>query len=136
MDIKDYEVLLDKAYEELPEVLYKKERFVVPLVKGKLIKSRTIVTNFTQIAKHLERDIEHFSKFMLKDLGVRGEVGNRGDLILHSRFQPEGLNKAVNKYFKQFVECSHCTSPDTVFEKNGTVLKCNACGHTANIPRL
>jgi len=136
MEIKDYEVLLDKAYEELPEVLYKKERFEVPNVKGKLIKSRTIITNFTQIAKHLERKTDHFAKFMLKDLGVRGEIGSRGDLILHSRFQPEGLNKAVNKYFKQFVECSHCTSPDTVFVNNGTGLKCNACGHEGNIPRL
>jgi translation initiation factor 2 subunit 2 len=136
MDVKEYEILLDKAYAELPEVLYKKERFEVPAVKGKLIKSRTVITNFTDIAKHIERDREHFSKFMLKDLGVRGEVGSRGDLILHSRFQPEGLNKSVNKYFEQFVKCSHCQSPDTVFANSGISLKCNACGHEASIPRL
>jgi translation initiation factor 2 subunit 2 len=136
MDINEYEILLDKAYAELPKVLYKKERFVVPNVTGKLIKSRTVITNFTDIAKHIERDREHFAKFMLKDLGVRGEVGSRGDLILHSRFQPEGLNKAVGKYFDQFVKCSHCQSPDTVFINDVITLKCNACGHEGSIPKL
>lgn len=136
MNQESYEKLLDNAYSELPEVLYKKDRFVVPEVSGKLIKSRTVIKNFKDIAKHLSRDIGHFSKFMLKDLGVRGELDDRKNLVLHSRFQPAGLNNAVMKYFKQFVECDHCNSPDTVFENSGSVLKCNACGHTGNIPRL
>lgn len=136
MDDNKYEELLDKAYAELPEVLYKKERFEVPEVSGKLIKSRTVISNFNDIAKHLSRDLEHFSKFMLKDLGVRGEMDNRNQLVLHSRFQPAALNKAVNKYFKQYVECGHCNSPDTVFTTNGTILKCNACGHQGNISKL
>jgi len=136
MDDAKYQELLDKAYSELPEVLYKKERFQVPDVTGKLIKSRTVISNFNDIAKHLSRDLDHFSKFMLKDLGVRGEVGYRNELVLHSRFQPAALNKAVNKYFKQYVECTHCNSPDTVFTNNNSILKCNACGHQGNIPKL
>ncbi len=30
MDKAEYETLLDKGYADLPEVLYKKERFVIP----------------------------------------------------------------------------------------------------------
>lgn len=136
MDKTEYLKLLDNAYKDLPEVLYKKARFEIPEVKGRLVKSRTIVSNFRDIAKHFSREIDHFSKFMLKELGVRGEVDSRGELILHSRFQPNMLNKSINRYFTSYVECSHCKSPDTVFEENDTILKCNACGHQAKISRL
>ncbi|MCA9459158.1 MAG: translation initiation factor IF-2 subunit beta [Nanoarchaeota archaeon] len=129
MEEKEYMELLDKAYEDLPEVLYKKARFEIPEVRGKIIKTRTVITNFRTIAKHLERKEEHFQKFMLKDVGVRGDLSPKGELILHSRFQPAVLNKAVKNYFTNYVECSHCNSPDTVLNADATQLKCNACGH-------
>lgn len=136
MDESKYLELLDKAYADLPEVLYKKDRFEIPVVRGRLIKSRTVISNFSDIGKHFSRDIGHFSKFMLKDLGVRGEVDNRGELVLHSRFQPGILNKAVSNYFKSYVECSNCNSPDTVLSDDFVEIKCNACGHVAKLNRL
>lgn len=136
MEQDEYEKLLNKAYEDLPEVLYKKERFEIPQVKGKLIKTRTIITNFNEIAKHFSRDKDHMFKFMLKEVGVRGELNNRNELILHSRFQPAMLNKAVNTYFENYVKCPHCNSPDTIFANNATILKCNACGHQEKIKGL
>jgi len=137
MDIKEYEKLLNEAYTELPKVLYKKERFVIPDVKGRIIKTRTQITNFREIAKHLSRSEQHFFKFILKELGVRGDLNEKnGNIILYSKFQPTMLNKAVLKYFKEFVECSHCNSPDTVFINNNMSLKCNACGHQEKIKQL
>lgn len=136
MDEKEYLKLLEKAYSDLPEVLYKKKRFEIPQVKGKLIKTRTIISNFREISKHFSRDENHLFKFMLKEVGVRGEINSRGELILHSRFQPTTLNKAIMNYFKNYVECSHCNSPDTIFEKDGTILKCNACGDQKKILKL
>lgn len=137
MDDNTYIELLDKAYADLPEVLYKKERFEVPQVKGRLVKTRTIITNFKDISKHLSRDDQHMMRFMLKELGVRGElVDQRGELVLHSRFQPALLNKAVGNYFKGFVLCPHCNSPDTILMEDNSVLKCNACGHQERIQRI
>lgn len=136
MDQATYESLLDKAYADLPEVLYKRDRFEVPEVRGRLIKSRTVISNFSDIAKHLARETSHFSKFMLKDLGVRGEVDTKGELVLHSRFQPGALNKAVKNYFAQYVTCSNCNSPDTELNAEGTEVKCKACGHVGKVNRL
>jgi len=136
MDEKDYLKLLDEAYEELPEVLLKKERFEIPKVTGKLIKTRTVINNFADIAKHFAREKDHMFKFFLKEVGVRGEYNNKGELILHSRFQPSMLNKAVISYYKQYVQCPHCNSPDTIFSKDGQTLKCNACGHQEKIKKL
>ncbi|MEC8220730.1 MAG: translation initiation factor IF-2 subunit beta [Nanoarchaeota archaeon] len=137
MDDKVYEQLLDQAYSELPEVLYKKERFVVPEVSGRLVKTRTQIRNFGEIAKHLARDQEHMHKFMLKFVGVRGDLNaNRGEVILHSRFQPAILNKGIQKYYTEYVECPHCTSPDTELVEEGGIKKCKACGHQEKVTRL
>lgn len=136
MEDSVYLELLDKAYTELPEVVYKKERFEIPKVSGRLVKTRTKITNFAEIAKHFAREKEHFYKFLLKEVGVRGEYNPKGELTLHSRFQPAMLNKAVESYFKQYVQCPHCNSPDTVFSPDGTILRCNACGHQEKITKL
>lgn len=134
MDDKEYLQLLDKAYEQLPEVLYKKGRFELPEVRGKLIKSRTVINNFKEIAKQLSRDETHLLKYFLKEAGVRGEIDGRGDLILHSRFQPAALNKIVQRYFENYVECPHCRSPDTLL--NEGQLSCKACGHRQNVANI
>lgn len=136
MDETKYLELLDKAYSDLPEVMYKKDRFEIPQVKGRLIKSRTVISNFTEISKLLSRETSHFSRFMLRELGVRGEVDQRGELVLHSRFQPGILNKGVQNYYKNFVQCPNCNSPDTVLQTDSTEIKCNACGHIEKVNKL
>ena len=86
MDSTKYEKLLDNCYSELPEVLYKKERFEIPEVSGRIVKTRTQITNFGDIAKHLQREISHMYRFFLKFLGMRGELNDRnGNVILFSR---------------------------------------------------
>ena len=135
MDKKEYILLLDEAYRQLPEVLNKYERFTLPKVKGHLVRTRTHITNFEAIAKELERDCEHMSRFFFKEFGVRGNLQN-GTLILNSRFQPSDLNNSVKKYFEGFVECSHCKSPDTQIDKGKLKLVCKACGHTQKIQKL
>ena len=134
MDNKVYEELLDKAYAELPEVLYKKGRFEIPKVSGKLIKSRTLITNFREIGKDLARDEAHLLKYFLREAGVRGETNDKGELTLHSRFQPTALNKIIERYYQGFVECPNCRSPDT--DLNGNILKCKACGHQEKVKGL
>lgn len=136
MDEMEYNKLLDKAYSELPEVLYKSKRFEIPQVRGKLIKSRTVISNFRDITKQLSREEEPFSRFMLRELGVRGDISPRGELILHSRFQPAILNKGVEKFYKEYVQCEHCNSPDTEIVSDDTIIKCKACGHQKKIPKL
>jgi translation initiation factor 2 subunit 2 len=137
MNDTQYEQLLDQAYAELPEVLYKKERFVIPEVSGRLVKTRTQINNFGEIAKHFERPQEHMYKYMIKFVGVRGDLyENRGQVIMHSRFQPAILNKGVNSYFKEYVACPHCNSPDTILQEEGGIKKCNACGHQEKVTRL
>lgn len=135
MEEKQYLELLEKAYEDLPAVLYKKSRFEIPQVRGRIIRTRTVISNFRDIAKHLERNEDHFLKFMLKEVGVRGDLSPKGELTLHSKFQPAVLNKGVKNYYSQYIECPNCNSPDTTLDQDSN-FKCNACGHQERKPRL
>jgi translation initiation factor 2 subunit 2 len=137
MEEKEYLNLLEKGYSELPEVLFKKERFTIPEVRGRIIKTRTQITNFGEIAKHFTRTQEHFFKFFLKFAGVRGDLDTKkGEVILHSKFQPAFLNKAVKSYFNEYVECPHCNSPDTSLDVAKNMKQCKACGHQEKVPNL
>lgn len=137
MEESTYLEILEKAYEDLPKVLYKTQRFEIPEVRGRLIKTRTHITNFVEISKDFSREPEHLFKFFLKEVGVRGDLNlNRGEIVLHSRFQPGILNKTVENYFKIYVKCSKCTRPDTILSQDGTTLTCKACGHVETVAKL
>ncbi|MFW6026277.1 MAG: translation initiation factor IF-2 subunit beta, partial [Candidatus Woesearchaeota archaeon] len=67
MEDSEYLKLLDNGYENLPDILYKKGRFEIPKVKGKLIKTRTIIVNFREIANTFLRNENFLLKFFLKE---------------------------------------------------------------------
>jgi len=136
MEEKEYIEFLDKAYSQLPEDLGNVKRFDIPKASGRIIRSRTQISNFRDVAKKFSRDTDHLYKFMIKELGVRGELDDKEQLTLHSRFQPNVLNKAIENYFESYVKCSNCGSPDSELIENGTVVKCNACGNKRNVSKL
>ena len=72
MDLYDYEKLLDKAYEKIPDNVKKSKRFEIPKVEGRFEGRKTVLTNFFVIASHIRRDTEHFQKFLLKELAASG----------------------------------------------------------------
>ena len=53
----EYAELLKRAKENMPEVVYEKERFEIPKVVGHIERNKTIISNFTQIAQYLHRQI-------------------------------------------------------------------------------
>lgn len=125
----DYETLLDKAIEELPEQIQGSDRFVIEKVKGHLEGSKTVLVNIRQIAKELARTPEHLLKYLLKELATPGKF-SRGRVILGTKVSATKVNKKIKKYASEFVFCSECTKPETqlVEEKSINYLKCLACG--------
>jgi len=125
----DYEKLLDKAHEELPEISNESERFEIPKVRGHLQGNKTIISNFSQIAQILGRKPEHLLKYLLKELATPGTY-KKGYLILGSKIPASNINKKINDYAKIYVICKECGKPDTKLNKEGNFLfmKCQACG--------
>jgi translation initiation factor 2 subunit 2 len=125
----DYEKLLERGREQLPETDNIGERFNIPKVKGHLQGTKTVISNFLQIAQTLEREPEHLLKFILRELATPGDL--RGSQVLFGRkLSASAVNNAIIKYASTFVICKECGKPDTKIVKKGGIphLKCLACG--------
>ncbi|MEM0350305.1 MAG: translation initiation factor IF-2 subunit beta [Archaeoglobaceae archaeon] len=128
--MEEYGKMLERALEMLSQrKIVRKERFEIPKVSVTREGVRTILRNFSQIAKTLNRSEEHVYKYLIKSLGTAGIVDN-GRLILQGKFTEEEIQKEVNEYVKTYVICKECNAPDTELIKEGRVhfLRCMACG--------
>ena len=131
----DYKKLLEKARKDLPEHVFQKERFEIPNVKGHIQGSRTVISNFLQIANILGREPEHMLKFVLRELATPGEIKKSGSVIVGSKVPASRINEKIKQYSNLFVFCYECGKPDTKIEKEGNLsfIKCMACGSRHSI---
>jgi len=127
--MRSYEELLERAYKLMPEKVVKRERFEIPKVSVQKEGSRTIIKNFSSIAKTINRSEEHLYKYLVKALGTAGVVES-GRLVLQGKFTEKEIQREIEDYVKMFVLCKECGSPDTEFVREERILfvKCLACG--------
>ena len=127
----EYEQLLKRARERLPQSVVERERFEIPKVKGHFEGNKTIISNFTQIASTLRRPVEHLLKFILKELATPGDVSRAGLLILGAKVPATRINEKIREYAYEFVLCPQDGKPDTdiIMEGEFAFMKCNACGY-------
>ena len=125
----EYESMLNKAHEELPEQGVGTDRFNIEKVKGHLEGNKTVVSNLKKIAKDISRSEEHLLKYLLRELATPGKIV--GELVIFGTKVPaSAINKKIKKYVSEFVYCSECGKPETILsdEKGIMYLRCNACG--------
>ena len=129
MATETYESMLKRAQELLPQKTTAAERLEVPKVLGHIQGNKTIVSNFHNIADSIGRPLEHFLKYLLKELATSGEVSKTA-LILGTKVPASRINEKIQHYLKDFVICPECKRPDTKLERedNVTFIKCSACG--------
>lgn len=125
----EYEFLLERARKNMPSVVYERERFEIPKVKGHLEGNKTIISNFSQIVQILRRPSEHIVKFLLKQLASPGDVRS-GFLVLGTKIAASRINDKIKEYAIEFVLCPDCGKPDTEIKRESDFdyLKCSACG--------
>jgi len=125
----DYDTLLKRAYSQLPEEVFKDVRFEVPNPESIIEGNRTVIKNFRDIAKVINRDVQFFAKYVMRELGTAGNVeGQR--LILQGKFSNYLINSKIKEFIEEYVLCDECGKPDTKIIKEGRLhfLKCMACG--------
>jgi translation initiation factor 2 subunit 2 len=133
----EYEQLLHKAEQELPERMAGSERFVIDKVLGHIEGNKTVITNLKKIAKDLGREENHLLKYLLRELATPGKwAGER--VIFGTKISASNINKKIKKYASEFVYCSECGKPETklVEEKEITYLRCLACGAKKPVKNL
>lgn len=125
----DYEDMLEKGQEEVPDDLDTESRFEMPEVETRRDGSRTVLENFAEFADKFNRDEKHLSKYIQNELGTAGHI--EGDeLVLNGEFRRGKINSRIEAYAEDYVFCQECERPDTklVKEKGVEILKCQACG--------
>jgi len=128
--------MLDIGNKQLPERVLAKERFEIPKVIGHIQGNKTIISNFSQIAAALNRDVSHLLKFILRELATPGEIVNNL-LILGTKVSASRINEKIKEYAENYVICQECGKPDTKIFREGNVvfLKCQACGSKHHIKK-
>ncbi|MFX1589598.1 MAG: translation initiation factor IF-2 subunit beta [Promethearchaeota archaeon] len=129
MDLNDYEKLLERAYENIPENVKKLSRFEIPKVQIRIESKNTYIINFNRIINTLNRDRRHFLGIFLKKAGTMGEIRGQ-QLFLKGTYKEQVLNRLIEQYSKAYVLCKICNKPDTEIQREGKkeFLKCTACG--------
>lgn len=125
-----YEDMLKRGREQLPESVHAADRFEVPKIRGHIQGSRTVLTNFNEIASILGRENNHLLKFILKELATPGEMKRNGYVVMGSKVAASRINEKVKQYARVFVICPECAKPDTkiIKEREVSFMKCQACG--------
>jgi len=129
MDLHDYNKLLDRAYEKIPENVKQSSRFEIPRVYLRIESKNTFITNFNKIINTLNRDARHFLGIFLKTAGTMGEIRGQ-QLFMKGIYKEQVLNRLIENYTKMYVLCDVCNKPDTDIQREGKklFLKCGACG--------
>jgi translation initiation factor 2 subunit 2 len=129
MDFSKYDSLLDRAYTQLPEKKDSGARFEMPQPEVFFEGNKTILKNFSQVAKELRREEAHLQKFLTKDLGAYSLVSN-DRLVFNKKLFGKKIGDSIKKYSAEYVICPQCGKPDTRFAsmEGVKILKCEACG--------
>ena len=133
----DYESLLKRAREQVPEVASKRERLEIPKLQYAKIGMRTVIFNFKEIADALDRDPQHLLKFLSGEMATAATMqGAR--VIFQGKFQEDTFERLMQRYLDTFVVCPVCHRPDTkvVKDKRLSFLVCQACGAKSSIKQL
>lgn len=125
----DYEKLLTRALQNLPEAVKSVARFEPPEPEVFYEGKTTVIRNMADIADALRRNIDHVFAHMLRELGTSGNLEGRR-AIFKGRVQLNQIRNRYEDYVNTYVLCGECKRPDTHLEKETRtlILKCDACG--------
>jgi len=127
--MENYEQLLNEAYVKIKPISHNGERFEIPKIEGHIEGTKTVLTNIPQIASYIRRDVNHFLKFLLKELATSGGMKN-SIVVLQRKINSQKINEKIEEYIKEFVICSQCKKPDTelIKQQEFMFMRCLACG--------
>lgn len=135
--MEDYEKLLNEAYANVKPISHTGERFEIPKIEGHFEGTKTVLTNVSQIADYLRRDVNHLLKFLLKELATSGTMKN-SVLVLQRKIPSAKINEKIAEYAKEFVICAECGKPDTELtkDKGFPFMHCLACGARHSVGKI
>ncbi len=127
----EYEGLLDRARENIPEDISNRRRWRLPEPQILIEGSNTLFQNFNAVVAMMDRDDNHVYHFIQNELGT--SASRDGPRVrFKGRIPPKRIRRTIVNYVNTYIKCNQCGAPDTHFikEDRTTLLKCQACGAT------
>ncbi|MHA1686212.1 MAG: translation initiation factor IF-2 subunit beta [Candidatus Heimdallarchaeaceae archaeon] len=124
-----YEELLARARKQLPEKVFETSRFEIPKIRSTIEGNKTFIINLREILERINRDENHFLKFMAGELATSVTVeGTRA--VFAGKHAKVTLQNLLERYVKEYVICNECKKPDTILitQDRITYKRCEACG--------
>ena len=130
MNDSRYVALLDRIRDKLnndPDA--SRSRFELPPADVMWEGQRTYLRNFAEFARVLRRDPAKILQYLSKEFAVPAERLGEKAMFIGKR-EPEDFARLFRIYFREYVECPTCKSPDTgtIKENRISFLICEACG--------
>ena len=129
--------MLERAYKGLPDILKEESRFQIPVIESAVQGRVTVVQNFGEVIKTLNRSPDTLGKYFLTEMGTGGEY-DATRLTLKGQFRNPQLQEKLEAFVEAYVMCPECRRPDTkiIHEKRMSFLKCEACGARHSIATI
>ncbi len=123
--------LLNRCYKTLERVREKdaKSDLIVPVPQVSFKNKKTLIYNFSDIAKNISRDVQHLKRFVDEELGVRSSIDGSGALLIRGNFKQNRIKSLLKGYLKMFVMCKECDSlnTDLIKENRLEMVNCYSC---------
>ena len=130
MNDSKYVALLDRIRDKLNNDRdASRSRFELPPADVMWEGQRTYLRNFAEFARVLRRDPAKILQYLSKEFAVPAERLGEKAMFIGKR-EPEDFARLFRIYFREYVECPTCKSPDTgtIKENRISFLICEACG--------
>jgi translation initiation factor 2 subunit 2 len=94
--------------------------------------TKTCIDNLALICREIDRDLEHLSNFIKKQLGVKGHIQRESEIFILRGpiyYSQEEIKRIIRLYVWKYVMCHHCKSPVTNLQqrKQSIAVECH-CG--------
>lgn len=98
----------------------------------------SIISNFGEYPKILNRTKEEISNYFRTEMATSISINAMDQLLIHGKFNESKCQFIMEKYIKQFVMCRQCRGLNTVLEKeNGlTFLDCKQCRARSSMGKI
>ncbi|AHC51297.1 translation initiation factor IF-2 subunit beta [Sulfolobus acidocaldarius SUSAZ] len=127
---KNYEQLLDRLYDRLPDKAQKSGQQNLPNLIVLQVGNTTIIRNFSEYCDRIRREDKLCMRYLLKELAAPGSLGENGQLVIQGKFSSQVVTMLMERFLKMYVQCSTCRSFDTILKRDKKVwiISCLACG--------
>ena len=110
-------------------------RYKMPNIDIQHTKTKTIITNITDIIESIKRNEIYLQKYIGYELGAR-VLNKNYRFEINGKHDKNKIIDIVNSFIKLYVLCIECGLPETNISicKNKAYFDCRSCGKSCKLP--